>query len=205
MDFVFTLNGVIKKKLGCKRQVIFSTVDCFFASIWFPSLFPCQPFRNYLPLPLPYPSPLCILSHSGVSRSQRARVRGERRSRKKRGQKPERRKNKRLLWDLWFGDLPLFTPPGCLHFCAGASSLLFPLEAHGSKINLKQGAHIHQPTAWPVPHACAQPYHPGSGSHGQLFRPYWGLSAWHSRPVNERGKSPSIKDPLLQRRVQALL
>ena len=66
-----------------------------------------------------------------------------------------------------------------------------------SKTNLKQGAHIHQPTAWPVPHACAQPYHPGSGSHGQLFRPYWGSSAWHSRRVNERGKSRCIKDPLL--------
>ena len=36
--------------------------------------------------------------------------------------------------------------------------------------NLEQGAHIHQPTAWPVPHTCAQPCHPGSGSHGQLFR-----------------------------------
>ena len=45
------------------------------------------------------------------------------------------------------------------------------------KTNLKQGAHIHQPTAWPVPHACAQPYHQGNGSHGQLFRPYWGSSA----------------------------
>ena len=44
------------------------------------------------------------------------------------------------------------------------------------KTNLKQGAHhIQKPTTWPVPHACAQPYHPGSGSHGQLFRPYWGL------------------------------
>ena len=32
-------------------------------------------------------------------------------------------------------------------------------------------AHIHQPTSWPVPHACAcvQPYHAGSGSHRQLF------------------------------------
>ena len=28
----------------------------------------------------------------------------------------------------------------------------------------------HQPTVWPVPSACAQPYHPGSGNHGQLFR-----------------------------------
>ena len=28
--------------------------------------------------------------------------------------------------------------------------------------------HVHQPTAWPVPHACAQPCHPCSGSHGQL-------------------------------------
>jgi len=25
------------------------------------------------------------------------------------------------------------------------------------------------PPAWPVPHACSQPYHQGSGSHGQLF------------------------------------
>ena len=42
-----------------------------------------------------------------------------------------------------------------------------------SKTKLKLGVHIHQPTAWPVPHACTQPYHPGSGSHGQLFLPYW--------------------------------
>jgi len=47
--------------------------------------------------------------------------------------------------------------------------------------NLKQGAHIHQPTAWLVPDACAQPYHPGSDIHGQRFRPYWGSSAWQSR------------------------
>ena len=41
--------------------------------------------------------------------------------------------------------------------------------------NFTQGAHIHQPTAGPVPHACAQPYHVGSSSHRQLFRSYW---AW---------------------------
>ena len=63
-----------------------------------------------------------------------------------------------------------------------------------SKTKSQQGGHIHQPTAWPVPHACAQPYHPGSGSHGQQFRPYWGSSAWHSRRVNERGKFPRMKD-----------
>jgi len=28
----------------------------------------------------------------------------------------------------------------------------------------------HNSAVWPVPYACAQPYHPGSGSHGQLFR-----------------------------------
>ena len=59
------------------------------------------------------------------------------------------------------------------------------------KINLKQGAHIHQPTVWAVP----QPYYSGSGSHGQLFRPSSGSSAWHSRRVNEQWKSPCIKDP----------
>ena len=31
---------------------------------------------------------------------------------------------------------------------------------------LKKEAHIHHPTAWPVPHTCAQPYHPQRGSHG---------------------------------------
>ena len=41
------------------------------------------------------------------------------------------------------------------------------------KKNLKQGAHKYQSTAWPVPHAYAQPYHPGSGSHGQRFRLCW--------------------------------
>ena len=29
----------------------------------------------------------------------------------------------------------------------------------------------HNSAVWPVPYAYAQPYHPGSGSHGQLFRP----------------------------------
>ena len=47
---------------------------------------------------------------------------------------------------------------------------------------------------WPVSLTCAQPYHPGSGSHGQLFRPYWGSSAWHSRRVN-----PCLIDPSLPR------
>ena len=49
--------------------------------------------------------------------------------------------------------------------------------------NLKPGAHTHQTTARPVhvSHACAQSYHAGSGSHGQLVRPYWGLTSWHNR------------------------
>ena len=56
-------------------------------------------------------------------------------------------------------------------------------EEGGSRVTskLKQGAHIQQPTAWPLPHACAQPHHAGSGSHGRLLRPYWGSSVWHSR------------------------
>ena len=29
------------------------------------------------------------------------------------------------------------------------------------KANLKQGAQVHQPKAWPVPQASAQSYHPG--------------------------------------------
>ena len=45
----------------------------------------------------------------------------------------------------------------------------------------QQVTNIHQPSAWPVPNACAQSYHPGSGSHRQLFHPYQGSSAWHGR------------------------
>ena len=56
---------------------------------------------------------------------------------------------------------------------------------------------------WPVPYACAQPYHPGSDSYGKLLRPYWSSSVWHSRQVNERGENPLIKKPLLARRVQS--
>ena len=56
----------------------------------------------------------------------------------------------------------------------------FRTEAHGTN-----------PVVWPVPYACPQPYHPGSGSHGQLFRPYWGSSAW--QPSGQRGEfKPAI-------------
>ena len=69
----------------------------------------------------------------------------------------------------------------------------------GSRVTtkLKQGAHIHQPLAWPLPYTCRQPYHAGSGSHGQLFRPFWGSSAWHSRRSMAR-ENPRIKDPACQ-------
>ena len=64
----------------------------------------------------------------------------------------------------------------------------------------KLSTEVHVPTprsaVWPVPYTCAQPYPPGSGSYEQLFRPYWGSSAWHSRHVNKR-RNPRIKDPLL--------
>ena len=59
----------------------------------------------------------------------------------------------------------------------------------GDKI-MKQRTQVHHPNAWPVPHACAQPYHPGSGSHGQLFHFYQALSA-------------VFRGPLLPRRVQS--
>ena len=48
----------------------------------------------------------------------------------------------------------------------------------------------HQPTVWPVPYACAQPYHPGSGSHGQLFRRCEASTAWHSRRAENRTANP---------------
>ena len=39
----------------------------------------------------------------------------------------------------------------------------------------------HQPTVWPVLYTRAQPHHPGSGSHGQLFGLYLASSTWHDR------------------------
>ena len=32
-------------------------------------------------------------------------------------------------------------------------------------------AHTTNSALWPVPYQCAQPYHPGGGSHGHRFRP----------------------------------
>ena len=73
------------------------------------------------------------------------------------------------------------------------------LSALAKSINykLKEGAHIHQTMSRPspVPHACAQPYNPGSGSHGQLFYPSRGSSAWYSRRVNKRGRICHADEP----------
>ena len=73
----------------------------------------------------------------------------------------------------------------CGSCCLGTAQQFYQ-DMHGERKSrvtskIKQGAHIHQPTAWPLPHACAQPYHADSGRHLQLFRSYWGSSAWHSR------------------------
>ena len=48
--------------------------------------------------------------------------------------------------------------------------------------------------AWLVPYACAQQYHSGSGSHEQLFGPYWGSSVWHSCGTMSEGK-PAYQRP----------
>ena len=47
----------------------------------------------------------------------------------------------------------------------------------------------HQPTAWPVPYACTQPYHPGSarGSHGQHSRPPRPRSFWSAPRIATSG------------------
>ena len=45
---------------------------------------------------------------------------------------------------------------------------------------------------WPVPHTCTHPYHSGSGSHGQLFRPHLESSTWHNP---RREVSLAIIDP----------
>ena len=70
------------------------------------------------------------------------------------------------------------------------------IRLHWNSANLKQGAHIHQHTAGQVRHARAQPYHEGSDSHIQLFRPYWVPPAWQSCWVNERERGePTSQKP----------
>ena len=66
--------------------------------------------------------------------------------------------------------------------------LIFSRSGHMRQTE-QQVTQIHQPSAWPVPNACVQLYHPGSGSHRHLFHPYQGSSAWHSRRTYERTKS----------------
>ena len=46
-----------------------------------------------------------------------------------------------------------------------------PDPTHSSKTKIKANDTLeHQPTIWPVPYPCTQPYRPGSGSQGQLIR-----------------------------------
>ena len=54
---------------------------------------------------------------------------------------------------------------------------------HKIRNNTKLCTDAHVPTlryGQYLSHARVQPYHPGSGSYVQLFRPYWGSSTWHS-------------------------
>ena len=48
----------------------------------------------------------------------------------------------------------------------------------------------HQPTVWPVPYTCAQPYHLGSGSQGQVFRSRQASSDMAQPSGRNRTKSP---------------
>ena len=70
--------------------------------------------------------------------------------------------------------------------------------------NISTEAHVPTSTwyAGALPYAGTHPYHPSSGSHGQLFCPYGGSSAWHTHQVYEQA-NPRITDPLLPRVVRA--
>ena len=47
------------------------------------------------------------------------------------------------------------------HFVGGVNISDFSPEVHTTNS-----------AVWPVPFTCAQPFHPGNGSQGQLFRPH---------------------------------
>ena len=65
--------------------------------------------------------------------------------------------------------------------------------------------HTYQLHGMAVPYACAQPYHLGIGSHGQLFCPCWGSSARHSHRVNEWGLTCISKTVFCRGECKALL
>ena len=57
------------------------------------------------------------------------------------------------------------------------------MELNSTALKIEQT--IDQPIAESIPHACAQPYHGGSGGHRKLFRPYWGPPAWQTCWLHE--------------------
>ena len=80
------------------------------------------------------------------------------------------------------------------------------IRLHWNSANVTQGAHIHQPTARPVRHACAQPYHATSDSHRQLFRPCWVPPTCQSCWVNEQGRGkPHIAEVCAKRSIKRQL
>ena len=52
--------------------------------------------------------------------------------------------------------------------------ILCKIVSFESKTNYQHWSTRTNSAVWQVPYACAQPNHPGSGSHGQLFLPYRG-------------------------------
>ena len=52
--------------------------------------------------------------------------------------------------------------------------ILCKIVSFESKTNYQHWSTRTNSAVWQVPYACAQPNHPGSGSHGQLFLPYCG-------------------------------
>ena len=63
--------------------------------------------------------------------------------------------------------MPIIATPPRLHTTAIIIVLLPPKTNKTHIINhLKEMVTLHNSAVWPVPYACAQPYHPGSGSRG---------------------------------------
>ena len=70
--------------------------------------------------------------------------------------------------------------------------------------NLKQGAQIHQPTAGPVPRACAQSYHTAVSDMDSCFA-LIGVYQRGKAVGLMNGVNPRLKNPLLPRWVQSSL
>ena len=93
---------------------------------------------------------------------------------------PSRASSTQHMWELVAGNWWLGTVQQFSHSMRLEGGLQISVLVNLCKTTIKVSDTLeHQPMVCPVPYTCTQPCHPGSGSHGQLFRLCQASSAWY--------------------------